>query len=703
MPEPNVTINIRAVIDSFEKGMAKVISTMNRVRASMQHIADFSKKILIGGGASLGLLTKLATEDEAAQLRLMSALTASGQAANVWGTELDLAAKRIQNLTVVDDEAAKGLFVYAINLGIAADKVEGLTKQSIGLAKALGMDVNSAMKSMVLAMNGQFTILQRYLPALRDNISNNEKLAIVMSLAARGFQQAQDETQTFGGALRQLKNLLSDVGEALGGVILPDLKAYVQTLKDGIPQLQAWLAVNQSAVVSWGKTIGISAGVVFGLSSILKVLTSLGTVGTAFVVTGGLVAKAIHEIVMALTAAAESETSVNRLINQLGKAADGFSELSAARDKFNKAGTDKDKLSATVEQINAIDKLIASEKERAGTFDRREFGDFVGDLTGGFFGNSARTAGKANVEKNLERLFKQRGALVEQSKGLAGASEAKAIVDEEEQKRQDEITKTIDKLSEQANALGLTDRQLEIYKLTVKGATQDQIEYADSLLATVEAYNKTQEAIQRTTKDEAESRSQSLTLVNRLRDEIDLLMNKTTQDEIDLFNLQNLDDTEAGMQRIANLRRLVQERNDAQSEAAFQRAIVARRAEAESLKESLLTDQERYDMEMSRIGILERAGELDTDFATRARKAATDRLQGATGDFQARFESGIEMFRRIQESAATGRSNPQVQIANNTSKLATNATQTLKETQRSNKLLEEIRDKGGTNVAVYGE
>ena len=102
--------------------------------------------------------------------------------------------------------------------------------------------------------------------------------------------------------------------------------------------------------------------------------------------------------------------------------------------------------------------------------------------------------------------------------------------------------------------------------------------------------------------------------------------------------------------------------------------------------------------------MLERAGELDADFAARARKQAADKLANTAGGFQARFESGVDMFRRIQESTATPGKDPQTRIANATEKVANTSLENLKETRTTNKLITKLTDnQNAGGVGVFGE
>jgi len=167
-------------------------------------------------GAAMGKLIKLSNTQEDAERDIGAALRAHGDEAERLLPILKKQAAAIQKLTRFGDEQNLQTMATLRNLGVQGDALGTATKQAIGLAKALGLDSNAAAKYTALARQGEFTILQRYVPALRSATSEAEKQAIVTDLMNKGWKQAQESAQTTSGQIDQLANAFGDLGETIG-------------------------------------------------------------------------------------------------------------------------------------------------------------------------------------------------------------------------------------------------------------------------------------------------------------------------------------------------------------------------------------------------------------------------------------------------------------------------------------------------------
>jgi hypothetical protein len=105
------------------------------------------------------------------------------------------------------------------------------------------------MKYVALAEQAEFTMLQRYIPALRSVTTAEEKAAILRETAAKGFQVARAEAMTFSGVLEQLKNVAGDAMEQVGGGI-------ASVLHGPMNQLKNWIIENEKMFIQWGRVIG---------------------------------------------------------------------------------------------------------------------------------------------------------------------------------------------------------------------------------------------------------------------------------------------------------------------------------------------------------------------------------------------------------------------------------------------------------------
>jgi hypothetical protein len=135
-------------------------------------------------------------------------------------------ADAIQRVTMVGDEAAQKLMSAGLNMGIAITKVADATEGAIGLStkfEAVGMSQETAMKGIALAYEGDFTQLQRYIPALKAAETESEKMTILQEQMVTGFELATAEIETTYGAMQQLENETGDLNEQLGEQLAPAL------------------------------------------------------------------------------------------------------------------------------------------------------------------------------------------------------------------------------------------------------------------------------------------------------------------------------------------------------------------------------------------------------------------------------------------------------------------------------------------------
>jgi len=142
-------------------------------------------------------------------------------------------ASEIQNLTTIGDEQSLGLITLATNMGISVDKITEATRGAIGLTasfKDAGLGLETAMKGLALAYQGEYTQLQRYIPELRSASDETEKLAILQRAMADGFELAKNEVQTGSGVMGQYQNLIGDLKEKVGDVIKAALVPLVTVL-----------------------------------------------------------------------------------------------------------------------------------------------------------------------------------------------------------------------------------------------------------------------------------------------------------------------------------------------------------------------------------------------------------------------------------------------------------------------------------------
>jgi len=169
-----------------------------------------------------------------AESSLRAAIEASGQEVDSVFSKYTSLASEIQRVTTVGDEATIEMMSMATAMGIADGEMEMAIKGAIGLSDAFGMGTQQAIRGVANALNGEFTTLQRYIPALRTATTDSEKMALVQEAMAGGFEVSKSKADSAFGALQQLDNATGDLKETLGQAVAEGIAPFVTGLTDWV-------------------------------------------------------------------------------------------------------------------------------------------------------------------------------------------------------------------------------------------------------------------------------------------------------------------------------------------------------------------------------------------------------------------------------------------------------------------------------------
>lgn len=379
---------------------------MQRLQQSFERVGRFAQRALLVGGAAIGGFVKLAADQEQAVRRINAALMVSGNSVDAWSGKLQEAASAIQDVTTFGDEATLELMAFALAQGVAADKIEETAKQAIGLARITGQDVNTAMRSLILATQGEFMMLNRYIPAVRNATSESEKMAIVNEFAARGFKLAKDDAKTFTGQLSQLKNSVGDLGEEIGNHFLPNIAKWASSLKAMLPDISEWVKRNGEVTASIAL---MTAGMLAMLVVSAKLITVFATLAASkffLALTGGAaLGFGLAKLIDAINGKARTLTSTAQdlvfLLEKIGLISGETERIEAsltrAKERSMQARSRLNDASSEGERIAALDNLKSALLEQA-TIERRM------------------------ADERMQSLMEERNELVRQVKVIQDAS-----------------------------------------------------------------------------------------------------------------------------------------------------------------------------------------------------------------------------------------------------------------------------------------
>ena len=240
----------RRIIAEFSaKNKAK--GEMAGFRRDMDSTGKAMKRMAMGALAAVGGLAvlkrsfdfviKAGMKQEDAVFLLGAALKSTGDYTDAAMKRFEEFAASIQQATIYGDEEVLALMQLMKSLGVTSSKLEQATRMAIGLAAATGRDVKSMSMYIALAQQGEFTMLRRYIPALRSTTDATEQLRIITEFAANGFKIAEAQAKTTSGALKQMANAWSDVAETISDVALPAMKKQAQMTTKFLTEHRAFL------------------------------------------------------------------------------------------------------------------------------------------------------------------------------------------------------------------------------------------------------------------------------------------------------------------------------------------------------------------------------------------------------------------------------------------------------------------------------
>ncbi|MDR9442881.1 MAG: hypothetical protein RI842_09180, partial [Schleiferiaceae bacterium] len=255
------SVNIRFGVDmkEFSSKMQRATKKVKKFGKDMQKAgktmtAAFSAPLALMGGRALQVFD----EQIQAEMRLASALRATGQDAEKQMPKLKAFASEIQGMSTVGDEATLSMMAQATSMGLNAQQAQTAAKQAIGLAAAFGMNEKSAIRYTAALADGETTMLNRYIPTLRSIEDQSERAAKAHEMLNGMFGQAQVAAQDGLGPLKQLNNSLGDLLEQFGAIIADAIRPFVNRLKDLVHRFQD---LDRGTKETITKILGLTAAV----------------------------------------------------------------------------------------------------------------------------------------------------------------------------------------------------------------------------------------------------------------------------------------------------------------------------------------------------------------------------------------------------------------------------------------------------------
>ncbi|MFQ5775867.1 MAG: hypothetical protein ACE5GS_15195, partial [Kiloniellaceae bacterium] len=279
---------LRAGIDSARQRAERLGAAFKRIGGQISLFVSAPATGLLAATA------KLADAQIKAERQLATALSLSGGAVEQRLEGMKAFAAGLQRITTVGDETTLQNLQVAKSMGLTDEQARRAAENAIGLSKAFGINEQSAIRYTAALEQGDTTMLNRYIPTLRQLEEDTARQAEAQRILAGAFQAAVTEAQVGLGPLQQMRNDLGDLGETFGAIVLPAIADFARSVRDVIAAVQELSPRQKEWLAGLAGALAVGGPILLGLgllaTAIGALLSPIGLVAVAIIGAGGLVA-----------------------------------------------------------------------------------------------------------------------------------------------------------------------------------------------------------------------------------------------------------------------------------------------------------------------------------------------------------------------------------------------------------------------------
>ena len=293
-------LSILADVDDLKKKLGDADKT---VASSADRITDFSKKAALAFAAAAAAAgayaiklavdgVKSAIEDEAAQLRLASALRTATGATNLQIAATEAYISKTSLATGVADDALRPAFQRLSVATGSLTKSQDLLNLAIDISKGTGKDLTSVVEALSKSYNGQDTQLVRLgigLTATQaKTMDYKDQVQLLTDLYGGAAARNAD---TFAGKTEILKNRLNEAKETIGVALLPILTRLAEYLiTNVVPAIESFISgLTGDKSLRVGFTDAQNSAFEFG-EKVRGVITTIVNLKEQIIIVGSLLA-----------------------------------------------------------------------------------------------------------------------------------------------------------------------------------------------------------------------------------------------------------------------------------------------------------------------------------------------------------------------------------------------------------------------------
>jgi hypothetical protein len=243
-------------------------------------IDAMSKQMAIAGGVMVGagvaitgalaMAMKAAAEEEAGIVRLSTAMGNMGIVYDEVSGSLEDWIDAQQQKTAIADSEQRDSLASLIRLTGDLTQAQDLLTLAMDVAVGTGKDLANATTLIQYAVGGNWGMLERYIPALKQAKDEEEKWMLLRELFAG---QAEAFGATMEGQMQLLQHNIGDIKETIGALVSEQMAPLIATAQEWVVTVKQWVSENPALTEALTKLIGL-----VGIGGLAGGMTLLATV-----------------------------------------------------------------------------------------------------------------------------------------------------------------------------------------------------------------------------------------------------------------------------------------------------------------------------------------------------------------------------------------------------------------------------------------
>jgi hypothetical protein len=266
----DVVLGVGLDTQQFEAGITKITNWLQGSMVTWSaalNIWQMAAGKLVDVANAMGQLAKQAAEADKIARQANVLLVEQGRVTDAYLTRLKALNEVRERQIGIDADAQLQLQTRLSLAGVEAKSLDEATRLAIGLASVTGNDLQSSLRAVEKAYDGNFKALERMGFAVSDVTDLSQLANDVWSAAAK-------EAETYSGRVDTLNASLGNLNEELGRIVtesgtfnkgLKNSASIVDDMTKAVERGRPYLENYLSALDKyWGKAVGIVSGKAIG-------------------------------------------------------------------------------------------------------------------------------------------------------------------------------------------------------------------------------------------------------------------------------------------------------------------------------------------------------------------------------------------------------------------------------------------------------